>query len=262
MIPLPNRRHWAEVPMARILRIVSGVGFAAFATWFAACALAPQWLERRARAYVTHSIRGEIVRKYPRFGHLDSVGGLRTDLRERAGRAIGLAESDAADVIAMWLSLLCKHDCSDRSQIAAPIRAVFLERVRRLGVAVERVEEWVQGRYDAVVSEIVRDLRIFTGSNAIMFLLAFVAALLTPRAPRTLAVVSGSLVGGAVLGTGLYIFGQNWLYTLVFANYFGTAYAAWVAVIVGVLLDLVLNRGRIVRAVVETITGALSAAGT
>src|SRR5688572_25525068 len=41
----------SDVHMNRILRVVSAVGFAAFATWFVVCTLAPQWLERRARDY-------------------------------------------------------------------------------------------------------------------------------------------------------------------------------------------------------------------
>src|SRR5688500_12053144 len=116
--------------MNGILRVVSAVGLAAFTSWFVLCALAPQWLERRARGYVTDSIRREIVRKYPQLGELGSAGGLKADLRERAARATGLAESGTPDVIAMWLSTLCKHDCPDHSEIATAVRGFLVERVR------------------------------------------------------------------------------------------------------------------------------------
>ena len=55
------------------------------------------------------------------------------------------------------------------------------------------------------------------------------------------------------------MFAQNWLQTLIFSDYVGTTYIVWVGLIVGVELDLLLNRGRLVAAFVSSVAGAISA---
>lgn len=247
--------------MNRSMKAVSTAGFVVFAAIFLVCTLAPRWLEHRARAYVTTKVRSEILRERPALAGLGSLEGLGASLRERAARTKAFAESRAPDLLAQWLATLCKYDCGGQPALAVSLRASIFERLRRLDAAVERVGEWGRGRYDQMVSEVVRDLSIFSGCNAIMFLLALVSAWFSPREPKALAVVSGSLVAGALVGGGLYVFGQNWFYTLLFADYVGFAYAFWAATIVGILLDLILNRARIVRALMELTSAAVGSIG-
>jgi hypothetical protein len=242
--------------MLRFLRIASALGFLLSAVAFVACIAAPEALERRARAYVVTRIRAEAVARYPALQELARFEGLAESLRARIARGTHLLEARAPDLIATWLSALCRHDCPEPSDTAAALREALQAGIRRLGLGLERVEEWAQGRYFGLVAAILRDLAIVTGTNALMFLLAFLAAWRAQAAPRVLALIAGALILAATAATALYLFAQDWLQTLLFADYVGTAYLAWVALIVAAELDLLLNRARVARALLGGVLGA------
>jgi hypothetical protein len=52
----------------------------------------------------------------------------------------------------------------------------------------------------------------------------------------------------------LYVFAQDWFFTLLTGRFVGFGYAAWAAVVFAVLVDWVLNRARIIHACVNGIS--------
>jgi len=64
---------------------------------------------------------------------------------------------------------------------------------------------------------------------------------------------AGLLFIATVASIAIYIFGQNWFYTLVFRNYMGWGYLTYVGVIFGFLLDIVFNGASITTSIVEAI---------
>ena len=64
---------------------------------------------------------------------------------------------------------------------------------------------------------------------------------------------AGLLFIATVASIAIYIFGQNWFYTLVFSNYMGWGYLTYVGVIFGFLLDIVFNGASITTSIVEAI---------
>jgi hypothetical protein len=111
------------------------------------------------------------------------------------------------------------------------------------------------------MGELLRDLRVFTGTNAVLFLLAFFVAGSRWAHRRLLLVLSASLVGAALLGTWFYLFQQDWLHTLIYANYVGTAYVVWVGLLLLAELDVLLNKGRLLRALVDGAGALLAGVG-
>jgi hypothetical protein len=247
--------------MIRILRVVSAAGFLLFATLLGALVASPESLERRAKEEVVQRLRAEVLQKYPALGRLGDFEGAAENLRTRAARARRFLQSQGPDLVAAWLSQLCRHDCPDETEMASLVRDIVRERLRTLEIGLDRLHQWAQGRYDQLVGEILYDLRIFAGTNTLMFLLAFIGAYFAKAPPPVLTIVSAALVAAAVAGTVLYLFAQNWLQTLIFSDYVGTTYIVWVGLILGVGLDLLLNRARLVDAFVNAVGGAVSAIG-
>lgn len=256
--PLPGERF-----IPRALRIAAAVGFLVFAAAFAALLLAPAALERRAREYVVERMRGEAVKRYPGLGAISRFEEARGQLRAQVARAQEYLQSEEPDIIGLWLASLCKHDCGDRAAKAAAIARTVREGERsaigRLEATFEKLKGWAQGRYDGLIGELVRDLRIFTGTNAVLLLLAFVAARSTEAPRGVLTTISALLIGASALGVWGYVFAQNWVQTIIFADYTGAAYAVWMAVILVVELDVVFNKARLVRGVVDGIGALLGA---
>jgi hypothetical protein len=122
-----------------------------------------------------------------------------------------------------------------------------------------RLTEFIQGRYLRIVGELTRDLRIFTATNALACLLLLVVSFARPRAIDHL-VFPGVLLGVAVIvSSWCYVFQQDWFFTILYSDYFGVGYLAFLGSIFGLLLDIFLNRGRVTT---ELGNGLLHAVGS
>jgi hypothetical protein len=231
--------------MQAALRSISAAGFLVFLAVAIASFLGPRFFERQAKQYLAERLRAEVSRKYPSLAGGGALEGVTDHLRARAGEARELLQSGYPDAIGALVSSLCKHDCGHGSRWAALVRDLLQEHVKRLEAGLDRVKEWAQGRFDELIDRILRDVRIFALTNSLMFALAFLAASVE-RPSRALLVIAGALSIGAAAGTGLYLFAQDWLHIILFADYVGWIYVVWVALIVAAELDLLLNRGRVV----------------
>ncbi len=106
----------------------------------------------------------------------------------------------------------------------------------------------------------MREFRVFTGSNAIAFALLGVVTLLRRNATLQLALPAVVLAGAVVVTGSLYLFNQNWLHTIVFGEYVGLAYAAYLAGVALLLADVVFNRARITTRMVNVVLQSVGSA--
>ena len=73
------------------------------------------------------------------------------------------------------------------------------------------------------------------------------------RAGLQLMLPAAALAGGGVVTAGLYLFAQDWLHTILFNDYVGLAYVAWLGVVVLLLDDILGNRARVSTRVVNAV---------
>jgi hypothetical protein len=213
--------------MRAALRSVSAAGLLLFLAVAVATFAGPRFFERQARAYLVERLRSEAVEMFPALRGID----------------VELAP------------VLCKYDCAGPGRLPALLRTavgrlVLPDRLHRASEGFDRARAWAQQRFDGLVERLLRDVRLFALTNALMFLLAFLMASAEPLS-RAVKIVSGALIGGATAGTLLYVFGQDWLQTLLFSTFFGWVYVVWVALIVAVELDILLNRARVLGSLLE-----------
>jgi hypothetical protein len=255
--------------MVLFLRWVVLVGFSTFAAAFAALVVAPDALERQAREYVIGRVRDEMTRQFPTLAsaeNLDRIAGLGAALRNFAAD-LAARVPDVRDLLDPLFSHLCKYDCLDRdgkSDLANAVVSFLGQRLEQVGLAFDRIADFVRGRYDELIGNLVRDLRIFTAVNAALFALAFFALRSSERGrspatakagtERAAVTVAAILVITALAGAALYLFAQRWLFTILFADYVGYGYLVWVAAVGAVLSDIAFNRGRVFRAMAQTTT--------
>ena len=64
-------------------------------------------------------------------------------------------------------------------------------------------------------------------------------------------VAGGLLTVVTLVSAGIYVFGQNWFYTLMFNNYMGWGYVTLVGVILAFLLDVIFNKGRVSKIIMK-----------
>ena len=164
--------------------------------------------------------------------------------------------------IASVIAAMCRLDCEKKNRLKNSIESGYKKHINTLTFVKDKLTDLIKGKYLEVVENLTRDVRIFLGSNAILFLLLLAASFLKPQAVRHLFLPSILLLIATAISSGIYIFGQNWFFTIIYNDYMGFGYVAYIAIIFGFLIDIVFNKARVttevINAILNTIGSALS----
>lgn len=153
-------------------------------------------------------------------------------------------------------------DCECRDKYAAVFEQGFKFDIALLQASNDRIVDFIQSKYMQVAAELKRDLRVFTGSNLVLFLLLLLVSFLKPGAVRHLFLPGVLLAIAAVICSYFYIFEQDWLLTIIYSNYLGFAYLVYLGVVFLFLCDIVFNRGRVTAEIINGILNALGSAAS
>lgn len=207
-------------------------------------------IERRVGEKIEALSDGRLVQLAQRAAGRNAaqIAAARQALRDEVPRKV-------ADAIADML----EADCPCRRRMIERAEHAERERLASLVELREKLVVFVEASYAKVSAQLLREFRIFASTNAAA--LALLALVTRVRRGAALQLLLPALViGGAMLSTGsIYLFGQDWLHTILFADYVGLGYAAYMAAVASLLADVVFNRARVTTRLVN---GVLQAAGS
>jgi hypothetical protein len=132
------------------------------------------------------------------------------------------------------------------------IADLILERSRLAAI--------IQSGYFAALSDLKRDMRIFTATNTFAFLLLVLVSFLRPDDVLELFVPGMLLLVSTLVCAYLYVFGQNWLLTIINGDYMGFAYGSWLAIVFLFLCDIGLNRARVTTTIIDGTAAVIGSA--
>jgi hypothetical protein len=233
----------------RILVATIGFGGALlFGGAFVASYTHPTFVEGLAK----NIIRAEVERRVQqRVDALDAgwLGAIAAHLaRQNSGEAAAIHRllADSVNAKVAWITAEMRNpDCECRGATLAGIRAPLLWRVALLPQINERLTALIRTRYMEVSAKLIREFRIFTAANALVLLFLGIAVVVRRNARLHLVTPAAILVCSAVIVGWFYLFQQDWLHAVVFSDYVGLSYFAWLAAPVLLIGDVALNRGRV-----------------
>jgi hypothetical protein len=248
------------------LRIAGLTGFAIFAAFFTFTFATPQWVEDFAADYLEREVI-EQVDSYIDVARPANDGGLLS----RAAAAV--YERNEAEILKLKTSIKAKSRqllavsldavrdpaCECRVRLAEAMQRYDVLRLAELMADNTRLTTFIQQQYLALVSELKREIRIFTATNAVSFLLLLLVAFAKPLATKHLLFPGVLLLASTLFCAWLYLFSQNWLLTIIHGDYTGFAYTAYLGLVFLFFCDIGLNRGRVTTHVAN---GVASAAGS
>ncbi len=172
--------------------------------------------------------------------------GMAARMVERNNSDIAEARRQLADGLprkpAETVSQMAKLDCICRQKIEGAASEALNERITNLDAMNARLTLFIRSTYMNVVTALTREFRIFTGANALLFGALGLTLLARPRASVQLLLPALVLLGTATIVGTAYLFGQNWLHTIVFGDYVGMAYFAYLGVVLAALADVAFFR--------------------
>ena len=113
-------------------------------------------------------------------------------------------------------------------------------------------------KYMEIVEKLTLDIRIFLGANSLVFVFLLLTSFMKPMAVKHLFLPGGLMLVSTAICSYFYLFKQNWFYTIIYNDYTGFGYIAYLAVVFGILCDIVFNKARITT---NVINGCLQALG-
>ncbi len=127
---------------------------------------------------------------------------------------------------------------------------------------IETVDDMLRNKAKEVLAAIMLDLRIFAATNLAIFLTILIATMLAkPAFLKALSLPASLLAAADMLAVFTYIFEQNWFYTILYSNYWGTGYIVLVTFLFILLVDIVMNKARLTSTVLNSIGSATITVG-
>jgi len=243
-----NRFLWRGINIALCL-----AGVLVFGGMLAYLQSMPRDFETRAQAFIIDKIDAELATDSP-MRKLAKLEGLPSDRIEAIEANLAAA---TRNFIRLTVEALCV--CDDRDAVEEALLKAYDSIELKLKPRFDVLRGIVEAKYHAVFDELRRDITIFLASNLIVLGIALFLALFRGRAARHLVPLSILLTFATLLTTYWYVFGQNWILTIIFSDYLGWSYLAFLAVVFLLLVDIALNHARVLSKILNALADALGA---
>ncbi len=250
------------VLVRRLALVLGALGCVFFSLAFAASFASPGFVEQAAKQVIRQEVEKQVRQKIDAFDErflLRQAQVLARGQAERMAQAQRALAQQLPERLSRVIAEMADLDCECRKKVEAGIRGGLEGEVAGASAIHERLTVLIRTKYLETARQVVREFRIFTGINALVFALLLAAVLLKPRAGLHLLPSAALLLVAALVTGYLYLFNQDWLHTLVFNDYVGFGYLAYLGAAFALLGDVVLNKARVTT---EMLRLVLEAAGS
>lgn len=249
--------------MSTTLKLIGIFGILLFGVLFSVTFVSPEKVEDSAKGFVKSQIEKEIREKKQAMSE-SSAAEAALNIAGRLGLAKEKIQSDLdnklPEKIASIVAAMCGYDCEKKKALAQSIATGYMDRIKSIQIAESTLNDVVKGKYLEIVSNLKLDLRIFLGSNLAMFLIVVAISFLKPRAVQHLFFPGLLLVVATIVASGVYLFGQDWFYTILYNDYMGFGYLLYIALIFGFLVDITFNKARVTSEIINGISNVVGSA--
>lgn len=246
--------------MSATLKLIGFIGLILFGLLFGLTYGLPGAVEESAKGFVQKQIAIEVEEKYLQAKE-SSVAQKAFSIASKLGfekeQIVSDLENDLPNKIATVIANMCGYDCEKKKAVAASITKSYVEKIANIEVAQYNLGEVIKGKYMEIVENLRFDLRIFLGTNAAMFLILVIAAYMKPKAVTQLFLPGMLLLTATIISSCIYIFGQDWFYTILYNDYMGFGYIAYLSIIFGFLMDVTFNKAQVTSEILNAFFNAI-----
>ncbi|PTB83866.1 hypothetical protein C9926_00745 [Sulfurovum lithotrophicum] len=223
-----------------------------------------QTIEKNARGFIKEQVAKKTHEKIDNIGskHKDNkLVKLSANLFKKKKEQLALykeslklkIDEKLANVMAKMLDL----NCECRQKYKERFHNIITMKIIDLKTATKKLETFMTAKYMYVVENIIKDFRIFLGSSFFVLLLMLILLYTKPQATIQIDVLASMMLVSTVVSSYLYIFKQNWFYTIIYNDFIGYAYLMYLGIIFLFLCDIIFNKARITTEIVNAILSAL-----
>ena len=253
------------------LRFIGFMGVVLFTPLFLFTFADPQLIEKSAASFIEWKLQKETNEKIdslrlPPSGSLEKLLGRKAaEMRRQTEAQLEMTRNqlkqDAPAILATQIARMRNLDCECRKKWEKAIRSSMELSVVSLEKARHQLVEFSQSRYMEIVHKLTIDVRIFLGTNAVIFLLLLTVSFLKSQAIRHLFLPGILMLVSTLICSYFYLFEQNWFYTVIYNDYTGFGFIAYCAFVFGILCDIAFNKARVTSEILNAIFQAVGQIG-
>lgn len=253
-----------------LLRAIGLLGMILFVPMMVMTFMDSYTVERAAKSFLERKLKSDLNKK------IDSIELPKSQLLEKLLGAKAEALNKNADaklteykqmlknglpaMMAEQFTQLSDPDCECRKKWKGRFTEIIDFEIASTENTKEKIANFLQAKYMETVERLTMDVRIFLGINALAFSVLFAASFLKPKATDHLFLPAVLLVLSTFICSYFYLFEQNWFYTIIYNEYTGFGYSAYLIGVFVILSDIVLNKAKMTTQIINTSANALGSA--
>ncbi len=254
------------------LRLFSFFGILLFAPLFVITFLDASLIEKSTSGFIEWKIGNEANQKIEAI-QIPKSSKLEQLLGDRAKEILAKTDADIEQIksqlkaelpaiLANELAKLRNLDCECRKKWEKKFEAGFLSQLSPLEIQRQHLIEFSRAKYMDIVTQLTLDIRIFLGSNLVVFSLMLLISLLKPKAIQHLFFPASLLFVSTILCSYFYLFEQNWFFTIIYNDYIGYGFVVYLIVVFLFLCDISFNRARVTTEIINLLLNAVGKAAS
>jgi len=239
--------------LEQILKIVLIVGSLLFGGVFIYSFTSPQAIEKDATKFIKYEIKKNLNLK------IDSLRNKKIvkKLYDKNAQKIEKLKTNLNKIINSAITKMQDFDCECRKKYAKMVENGLKFKISILKGLNQKLKEFIKFKYINITQNLIRDFRIFSGSNFFIFLLLLIILYKKPQANLQITLVAGLLFVSVIISSYFYIFEQNWFFTIIYNDYIGFFYLAYIGALFLLLCDIIFNKARVTTEIINILFNAI-----
>lgn len=255
-------------PLRALLLAVSAAGVVCFGLLFAATFLNPKLIADSAKSFVIEETKdryAEYRAQLVQNQTADKVLGFLKQRYEAKLQDLPQTVKRTEMLVGALIDSFCQTQQCEGIWADPEARRQFFAAHEagekgRFSQALITIEGFLKNKTQQVLANLIGDVRIFSGTNlAIYMFLCLLVGFVSAKRLRPLMLPAFLLVGSSLLAAALYLFEQNWFFTILYSHYWGYGYLGLVGVIFLSLLDIAFNETRLLNGIFGVLGGLIPA---
>ena len=244
--------------MRAFLLIVVMAGTLLFGSLFMVSVISPITVEHWGRVAIEHEVEsraGDELHALSETSLMRRAKALvETNKRESAfDRLLFVALRDEVERV---IARMQDPDCECRKRLLKFIDETAYENTYRLSAINAHLTGLIESKYAQVSQSLIREVRIFSAANALVFVMLGLVALFRRDSRKSLLAPAFVLFASVSVVGYFYLFRQDWMQTILFSDYVGLWYFGYLGIVVAFLTDVVLNKARVTAVLMGMFAGA------
>ncbi len=249
------------------LRTFALLGLMLFLPFFLFTFAGNQLIEKSGKAFIGWNLQSKTYQKIdsiklPEPTKFEKMLGVKAkELRVKTEAELESVrtqlKADFPAIMATQLAKLRNLGCPCRAKWEQSLRVSMEANLVSLQKAKSKLIDFTHIKYMEIVQKLTLDVRIFLGANTLIFIFLLLASFIQPGAVKQLFLPSALMFASTIICSYFYLFEQNWFYTIIYDSYTGFVYIGYLALVFGILCDIVFNKARVTTKILNACLNAV-----